>query len=82
MGQMDKLKKIEKIYKEIAKEDARLNKDFLSLSLEAEPAKKKSRSVLSLGGIAKGRKIEVGSERKYTKKKVSKRIAKEGIKDR
>ncbi|MCL4458137.1 MAG: AbrB/MazE/SpoVT family DNA-binding domain-containing protein [Nitrospirae bacterium] len=43
--------------------------------------KKERRSILSLGGIAKGRKVGVGSEREYTKKIVSKIIAKEGIKD-
>ncbi len=43
--------------------------------------KKKKKAILSLGGIAKGRKVGVGDERKYTKKRVSKRIAKEGLKN-
>ncbi len=43
--------------------------------------KKERKSILSLGGIAKGRKVGVGSEREYTKKIVSKRIAKEGLKN-
>jgi AbrB family looped-hinge helix DNA binding protein len=42
--------------------------------------KKERRSILSLGGIAKGRKVGIGSEREYTKRMVSKRIAKEGLK--
>lgn len=40
-------------------------------------AKKKKKSILSLGGIAKGRKTRTGNEREYTKKKVSKKIAEE-----
>ncbi len=44
--------------------------------------KKKKKSILSLGGIAKGRKAGVRNGREYTKKVVSKRIAKEGIKDK
>jgi len=43
--------------------------------------KKERKSILSLGGIAKGRKVGLGSEREYTKKVVSKKIAKEGLKD-
>ncbi len=43
--------------------------------------KKERKSILSLGGIAKGRKIGAGSEREYAKKIVSKRIAEEGLKD-
>ena len=43
--------------------------------------KQERKSILSLGGIAKGRKVGVGDERAYTKKMVSKRIAKEGLKD-
>jgi len=42
--------------------------------------KRKKRSILDIGGIAKGRKVGVGDEREYTKKVVSKRIAKEGLK--
>ncbi len=49
--------------------------DVLILRKEAR------RSILSLGGIAKGRKVGVGSERGYTKKLVSRRIAKEGLKN-
>jgi antitoxin PrlF len=43
--------------------------------------KKERKSILSLGGIAKGRQVGVGSERDYTKKMVAKRIAKEGLKN-
>ncbi len=43
--------------------------------------KKERKSILSLGGIAKDRKIGMGSEREYTKKVVSKRIAKKGLKN-
>ena len=43
--------------------------------------KKVRKSILSLGGIAKGRKIGVGSEREYAKKIVAKKIAKEGLKN-
>jgi len=43
--------------------------------------KKERKSILSLGGIAKSRKIGVGSEREYTKKLVSKKLAQEGLKD-
>lgn len=46
-----------------------------------ESAKKKKKPILSLGGIARGRKIGTGDEREYTKKKVSKKIAKEGVKE-
>lgn len=42
--------------------------------------KMKSKSILSLGGIAKGRKVGIGAEREFTKKVVSRRIAKEGLK--
>ncbi len=44
--------------------------------------KKKKKSILNIGGIAKMRKVGVGNEREYAKKVVSKRIAKEGIKDK
>lgn len=44
--------------------------------------KKKKKSILSLGGIAKGRKVGVGSEREYAKKVVAKKIAKKGLEDR
>jgi AbrB family looped-hinge helix DNA binding protein len=42
--------------------------------------KMKRKSILSLGGIAKGRKVGIGDEREFTKKVVSRRIAKEGLK--
>lgn len=42
--------------------------------------KKERKSILSLGGIAKGRKVGFGDEREFTKKVVAKRIAKEGVK--
>jgi len=41
---------------------------------------KKKKSILSLGGIAKGRKVGVGSEREYAKTVVSKKIAVPGLK--
>ena len=40
----------------------------------AKSIKKTKKSILNLGGIAKGRKVGVGSERKYTKRVVSKKI--------
>ena len=43
--------------------------------------KKVRKSIVSLGGIAKGRKIGVGSEREYAKKIVARKIAKEGLKN-
>ena len=43
--------------------------------------KKERKSILSLGGIAKGRKVGTGSERGFAKKIVSGRIAKEGLKN-
>lgn len=43
--------------------------------------RKERKSIVSLGGIAKDRKIGMGSEREYTKKVVSKRIAKKGLKN-
>ena len=39
--------------------------------------KKKKKSISSLGGIAKGRKVGTGNGREYTKKVVAKKIAKE-----
>lgn len=42
--------------------------------------RKKKKSILNLGGIAKGKRIGTGSEREFTKKVVSKRIAREGVK--
>jgi hypothetical protein len=41
----------------------------------------KKKSILSIGGIARGGKIRTGDEREYTKKKVSKKIAEEGVKE-
>ncbi len=41
--------------------------------------RKERKSLLSLGGIAKGRKIGTGNEREYAKKVVSRKIAREGI---
>jgi len=40
--------------------------------------RKERKSLLSLGGIAKGRKIGTGSEREYAKKAVARKIAGEG----
>jgi AbrB family looped-hinge helix DNA binding protein len=40
--------------------------------------RKERKSLLSLGGIAKGRKIGTGSEREYAKKAVARKIAREG----
>lgn len=42
--------------------------------------KMKRKSILSLGGIAKGRKVGTGDEREFTRKVISRRIAKEGLK--
>lgn len=42
--------------------------------------KKERKSILSLGGIAKGRKVGFRGERKFTKKVIAKGIAKEGLK--
>jgi hypothetical protein len=42
------------------------------------PTKKKKKSILNLGGVAKGRKVGIGDERIYTKKKVSRKIARKG----
>ena len=40
--------------------------------------RKERRSLLDLGGIARGRKVGTGSEREYTKRTVARKIAKEG----
>lgn len=40
--------------------------------------RKERRSLLSLGGIAKGRKIGTGNERVYAKKTIARKIAREG----
>ncbi|MGR3219968.1 MAG: AbrB/MazE/SpoVT family DNA-binding domain-containing protein [Candidatus Anammoxibacter sp.] len=45
--------------------------------------KQERKSILNFGGIAKGRKVGVGNEREYTKRFISKRVAKvakEGLK--
>lgn len=42
--------------------------------------KKERKSILSLGGIAKGRKVGLGDERVFAKTVVARRIAKEGLK--
>ena len=42
--------------------------------------KKERKSILSLGGIAKDRKVGFGDEREFTKKVLAKRVAKEGLK--
>lgn len=39
--------------------------------------KKERKSILSFGGIAKGRRVGSGNEREFTKKVVSRRIAKD-----
>ncbi len=41
--------------------------------------RKERKSLLSLGGIAKGRKIGTGSEREYAKKTAARKIAREGL---
>jgi len=43
--------------------------------------KKERKSILNLGGIARDRKVGIGSEREYTKRVISKRIAHEGSKN-
>ncbi|RJQ48593.1 MAG: AbrB/MazE/SpoVT family DNA-binding domain-containing protein [Nitrospiraceae bacterium] len=43
--------------------------------------KKERKSILSLGGIAKGRKVGTGNEREYVKKIVAGRAAREGTKN-
>ncbi len=40
--------------------------------------RKERKSILSLGGIAKGRKTGTGNEREYTKKAIARKIAREG----
>ncbi len=40
--------------------------------------RKERKSLLSLGGIAKGRKTGTGDEREYTKQAVARKIAREG----
>jgi len=37
------------------------------------------KSLIGLGGIAKGKKIGTGNEREYAKKTVSRKISREGI---
>jgi hypothetical protein len=41
--------------------------------------RKERRSLLSLGGIAKGRRVGTGNEREYAKKAVAGKIAREGL---
>lgn len=41
--------------------------------------RKERKSLLNLGGIARGRKQGTGSEREYAKKAVARKIAREGI---
>jgi AbrB family looped-hinge helix DNA binding protein len=41
--------------------------------------RKERKSLLSLGGIAKGRRVGTGEEREYTKRAVARKRAKEGI---
>ncbi|MCK9420800.1 MAG: AbrB/MazE/SpoVT family DNA-binding domain-containing protein [Nitrospirae bacterium] len=41
--------------------------------------RKERKSLLSLGGIAKGRKVGSGSERDFAKKAVARKIAREGL---
>lgn len=43
--------------------------------------KKERRSILSLGGIARGRRVGTGNEIEYAKKIVSKKISQEGLKN-
>ncbi len=40
--------------------------------------RKERKSLLSLGGVAKGRRIGTGNEREYAKKTVARKIAREG----
>jgi len=42
--------------------------------------KRARKSILSLGGIAQGRKIGKGDEREFTRKVIAEKIAKEGFK--
>jgi AbrB family looped-hinge helix DNA binding protein len=41
--------------------------------------RKERKSLLNLGGIAKGRKRGTGNEREYAKKAVARKIAREGV---
>lgn len=43
--------------------------------------KKERKSILSFGGIARGRKVGIGNEREYTKRIVARRVAREGAKN-
>jgi len=47
---------------------------------DSKLTKRKRKSILNLGGIAKDRKIGSGNEREYTKKAVYKRITGEDLK--
>ncbi len=41
--------------------------------------RKERKSLLSLGGIAKGRRVGTGNEREYAKKTIARKIAREGL---
>ncbi len=41
--------------------------------------RKERKSLLSLGGIAKGRRVGTGNEREYAKKIIARKIAREGV---
>lgn len=43
--------------------------------------KKKIKSILNLGGVAKNRKVGSGDEREFAKRIVSKRISRKGLKN-
>ncbi len=41
--------------------------------------RKERKSLLSLGGIAKGRRVGTGNEREYAKRTIARKIAREGL---
>ncbi len=41
--------------------------------------RKEQKSLLSLGGVARGRQIGTGSEREYAKKTAARKIVREGV---
>lgn len=49
------------------------------ISKKAGQVKEIKKSLLNLGGIAKGRKVGFDKERDFAKKAVSKKIAQEGL---
>ena len=49
------------------------------ISKKTGQVKEIKKSLLNLGGIAKGRKVGTGKEREFAKKVVSKKIAQEGF---